>query len=132
MIACIPSLSLSNSFVTPWTTVLQIPLSMGFSRQEYWSELPFPPPGNLPGPGIKLESQVSFIGKQILNLWATWGAQRDDDQNFNRVELKCTHQKKKKKIKICELMDDVSINQLTWWGKTFIMCRYIKSSHGTY
>ena len=40
-------------FVTPWTVALQAPLSMGFSRQEYWSGLPFPPPGDLPGPGIK-------------------------------------------------------------------------------
>ena len=40
-------------FVTLWTVVLQIPLSMGFSRQEYWSGLPFPPPGDLPDPGFK-------------------------------------------------------------------------------
>ena len=43
-------------FVTPWTVALQAPLSMGFSRQEYWSGLPFPPPGDLPDPGIKPES----------------------------------------------------------------------------
>ena len=36
---------------TPWTVAHQAPLSMGFSRQEYWSGLPFPPPGNLPDPG---------------------------------------------------------------------------------
>ena len=42
----------SNS-VTPWTTAHQAPLSMGFSRQEYWSGLPFPPPGELSDPGIK-------------------------------------------------------------------------------
>ena len=40
-------------FVTPWTVAHQAPLSMGFSRQEYWSGLPFPSPGNLPDPGIK-------------------------------------------------------------------------------
>ena len=39
--------------VSPWTVAHQAPLSMGFSRQEYWSGLPFPPPGNLPDPGIK-------------------------------------------------------------------------------
>ena len=38
-------------FVTPWTATLQVPLSTGFSRQEYWSGLPFPPPGDLPDPG---------------------------------------------------------------------------------
>ena len=39
--------------MTPWTVARQVPLSMEFSRQEYWSELPFPPPGNLPNSGIK-------------------------------------------------------------------------------
>ena len=38
---------------TPWTVPHQAPLSMGFSRQESWSGLPFPPPGDLPNPGIK-------------------------------------------------------------------------------
>ena len=43
----------SNSYVTPWTVARQAPLSMGFSRQEYWSGLPFPSPGDLPNPGIE-------------------------------------------------------------------------------
>ena len=43
-------------FVTPWTVAHQASPSMGFSRQEYWSGLPFPPPGDLPDPGIKLRS----------------------------------------------------------------------------
>ena len=43
-------------FVTPWTIACQGPLSMGFSRQEYWSRLPFPSPGNVPKPGIKPRS----------------------------------------------------------------------------
>ena len=38
---------------TPWTVGHQAPLSMGFSRQEYWSGFPFPSPGNFPNPGIK-------------------------------------------------------------------------------
>ena len=41
-------------FATPCTIAHQVPLSMGFSRQEYWMGLPFPPPGDLPDPGIKL------------------------------------------------------------------------------
>ena len=41
---------------TPWTVACQAPLSMGFSRQEYWSGLPFPSPGDLPNPGIKPRS----------------------------------------------------------------------------
>ena len=41
---------------TPWAAALQSPLSMGFSRQDYWSGLPFPSPGHLPDPGIKPRS----------------------------------------------------------------------------
>ena len=44
---------LSHFFVTPWTVSHQAPLSMKFSRQEYWSGLPFPSPGDLCKPGIK-------------------------------------------------------------------------------
>ena len=43
-------------FVTPWTVAHQAPLSMGCSRQEYWSGLPFPSPGDLPNPGIEPKS----------------------------------------------------------------------------
>ena len=43
-------------FATPWTIAYQATLSMGFSRQEYWSGLPFPSPGDLPNPGIEPES----------------------------------------------------------------------------
>ena len=39
--------------MAPWTVAYQAPLSMGFSRQEYWSGLPFPSPGDLPDPGIE-------------------------------------------------------------------------------
>ena len=42
--------------MTPWTVALQAPLSMEFSRQEYWSGLPFPSPGDLPNPEIKPRS----------------------------------------------------------------------------
>ena len=45
-----------NSFVTPWTVAHHAPLSMGFSRQEYWSGLPFPSPGDLPNPGTEPKS----------------------------------------------------------------------------
>ena len=47
------SLSHVQLFVTPWTIAYQAPLSMEFSRQEYWSGLPFPSPGDLHNPGIK-------------------------------------------------------------------------------
>ena len=44
---------MSDSFVIPWTVACQAPLSVGFPRQEYWSELPFPSPGDLPNPGFE-------------------------------------------------------------------------------
>ena len=43
-------------FATPWTVAYQASPSMGFSRQEYWSGLPFPSPGDLPNPGIEPKS----------------------------------------------------------------------------
>ena len=49
----------SNSFETPCTVAHQAPLSMGFFQREYWSGLPFPSPGDLPDPGIKLTSSAS-------------------------------------------------------------------------
>ena len=56
--AVVQSLSYVRVFVTPWTVVRQTPLSMEFSRQEYWSELPFPSPGDLPDPGFEPGSPV--------------------------------------------------------------------------
>ena len=54
-------------FVTPWTAALQPPLCIGFSRQEYWSGLPCPPPGGLPNPGMETRiSEVSRTGRQVL------------------------------------------------------------------
>ena len=50
------SRSVVSDFVTPWTVACQAPPSMGFSRQEYWSGLSFPSPGDLPNPGIKSAS----------------------------------------------------------------------------
>ena len=52
------SLSRVRLFATPWTVAYQAPPSMGSSRQEYWSRLPFPSPGNLPNPGIEPKSPV--------------------------------------------------------------------------
>ena len=48
-------------FVTSWTVARQAPLCMGFSRQEYWSGLPCPPPGDLPDPGIEPPSLTSPV-----------------------------------------------------------------------
>ena len=59
-------------FATPWTVNCQAPLSTGFFRREYWSGLPFPPPGDLPNPGIEPESVVST--GRLLTTSATWEA----------------------------------------------------------
>ena len=63
-------------FATPWTVACQAPLSMEFSRQEYWSGLPFPIPGDLPSPAIEPMSItcVSYIGRWILYHCTTWEA----------------------------------------------------------
>ena len=55
----VQSLSCVLLFVTPWTVAFQAPLSLEFPRQEYCSELPFPPPRDLPNAGIKPVSLVS-------------------------------------------------------------------------
>ena len=56
---CAQSLSCVQLFSALWTVACQAPLSMEFSRQEYWSGLPYPTPGNLPDPGIEPRSLVS-------------------------------------------------------------------------
>ena len=53
LVAVVQSLSRVPLFVTPWTVARQAPLSMGSSRQEHWSELPFTSPGDLPDPGTE-------------------------------------------------------------------------------
>ena len=62
-------LSCVQLLVVPWTVAHQAPLSVGFSRQEYWCELSFPTSGDLPDPGIKPTSLN--IGRQILYHWTT-------------------------------------------------------------
>ena len=71
----VPAGSVARVFVTLWTVAHQDPLSMGFSRQEYWSGFPCPPPGDLPDPGVKLTSLRSpaFSGR-FFTTSATWEA----------------------------------------------------------
>ena len=56
---CVRARAHAQSCLTLWTVALQAPLSMGFSRQEYWSGLPWPPSGDLPNPGIEAASPES-------------------------------------------------------------------------
>ena len=62
-------------FATLWTVACEAPLFMGFSRQEYWTGLPFPSPRDLPDPGIEPPSLISpALAGWILYHCATWGA----------------------------------------------------------
>ena len=75
-LVCVCALSHVRLFAIPWTVAHQAPLSMGFFRQEYWSRLPFPSPGDLPDAGIEpCVSCISCIGRQILYHCTTWEAQ---------------------------------------------------------
>ena len=63
-------------FATLWTVACHAPLSVGFSRQEYWSGLPCPPPGDLPDPGTEPRSVVSpALTRGIFTTSPTWEAQ---------------------------------------------------------
>ena len=74
LLCCVHLLSCVQLFATPWTVARQAPLSMRFSRQEYWSGLPFPSPGDVPDPGIEPRSpalqadslQLSYEGSPLF------------------------------------------------------------------
>ena len=74
--ACVISpFSPAQLLSTLWTVALQAPLSMGFSRQEHWSGLPCPPPGDLPDPGVKPTSLTSpALAGGFFTISATWEA----------------------------------------------------------
>ena len=68
-VSCVLGHSVVFDSVTPWTVACQLPLSMGFPRQEYWSRLPFPTPGDLPDPRIKphlLHCQIDALPRSHL------------------------------------------------------------------
>ena len=73
----VQSLSCVRLFETPRTAGRQASLSVGFSRQEYWSGLPCPPPGDLPNPGIELTSLTSpALADGFFTANASWEALR--------------------------------------------------------
>ena len=69
------------TLVTPWTVAHQVPLSMGFSRQEYWSGLPFPSPGDLFRP--RNWTWVSIIAGRFFTNWA----RKEDPITFSKFQL---------------------------------------------
>ena len=72
---------------TPWTVACQAPLSMGFSRQEYWSGLPFPSPGYLPDPGIEPRSPA--LEAESLPTELQGKSQKAECQRIDAFELWC-------------------------------------------
>ena len=74
-------------FATPWTVAHQAPPSMGFSRQEYWSGLPFPSPGDIPDPGIEPRHNVRPLRHKSFPLSVQWlnSDMRFDPNSFLRV-----------------------------------------------
>ena len=64
--------TLSRPLTAPWTAAHQAPLSMGFSRQEHWSGLPYPPPGDLPNSETEPVFQDSCVGRRVLYHYAAW------------------------------------------------------------
>ena len=79
----VKSLSCVRLFATPWTVAYQAPLSMGFSRQECWSGLPFPSPGDIPNPGIEPGSPAlqadAFPSEPPVNInRSIWPCLRND------------------------------------------------------
>ena len=89
VMTCVCMLSHFNctqSFATPWTVACQAPLSLGFSRLEYWSGLSCPPPGDLPDPGIEPKSLTSHeLARGFFTTSTSWEAPSDDISNDNYI-----------------------------------------------
>ena len=88
--ACV--LSCVLRFVTSWTVANhgEIPLSLEFSRQEYWSELPFPPPGNLPDWGIEPTSLAFLHWQAVLYQLSHWASPKWKLKSLSCVQLFAT------------------------------------------
>ena len=92
-LVCAQSLGCVWLSATLWTVAHQAPLSMGFSRQECWSGLPFPPPGDLPNPGIEPTSLTSpALAGGVFTTSATWEAQMRSKAMFLLWHLKSYHE----------------------------------------
>ena len=88
---CAPShFSHVQLFVTPWTVAGQAPLSMGFSRQEHWGELPCPPPGGLPDLGTEPASLASpALAGRFFTASATWEASYAHTCTYQNAHNSC-------------------------------------------
>ena len=82
---CVCMLSQLKLFVTPWTITHQAPLSMEISRQEYWSGLPCPPPGDLPDPMIEPTSLTSTLAGGFFTTSSAWEVLRMTIVNVKEI-----------------------------------------------
>ena len=118
----VKSLSQVRLFATLWTVAHQAPLSMGFSRQEYWSGLPFPSPGFFPTQGSNPGLPSC---RQIFNLWATREAQNTREhkrripQN-NPEKMKPYVQENNKNDSLICIKNDGGQKTMRW----FLKCEY--------
>ena len=98
--ACVCMFNHVQLFATPWTVACQVPLSLGFPRQEYWSRLPFPPPKDFFTQGSEPESLASpalagrFFtieppGKPVIHAWSTDFLQKYQDNSIKYVNTIC-------------------------------------------
>ena len=91
MCVCPKLLSCLWLFANPWTVAHQVPLSLGFYRQEYWSGLPCPPPRDLPNPGIEPVSLMSpALAGRFLTPSATWETPAGSVLHFTDEETKAS------------------------------------------
>ena len=91
---------LCPTFTVPWTVAHQAHLSMGFSRQEYWSGLTFPSPGNLLDPGIEPESPALQAGSLLTELPGKPGYELKADLIYFRMKVKEEDEKAGLKLNI--------------------------------
>ena len=100
----VKSLNRVQLFVTPWTAAYQVPPSVGFSRQEYWSGLPFPSPGDLPNPGIEPRSpalQIDALPSEPPGKPLKYGDIHLKGQQFGKEKR---HRPKKKEMGVSHLL----------------------------
>ena len=104
-------------FAAPRTVAHQTPLSMEFSRQEYWSRLPFPSPGDFPNPEIELMSPVSpTLAGEFFTTSATWKALATKDHwdsNPYPFKLQCLLPPKMRKLALV-LQRDFNLDTMFW------------------
>ena len=116
---------LSNSLQTPWTVACQAPLSMEFSRQEYWSGLPGPVPGDLPDPGFEPKSLA--LQEDFFFFFSFWGfffnhlshqeTQMDKDVVVHIQNGILLNHKKEGNWVTCHDLDEPSVHHKEW-GKS--------------